>query len=293
MPIDAHTRLVTLLGYPVSHSLSPLIHNTAFQHDGLNLCYVATPVRPTDLPQAIAGLRALQFVGANVTLPHKQAVLPLLDALSPEAEAVGAVNTIVQRQTDQTSILYGDNTDVAGFLAPLSPFLDILQGEEAVVLGAGGAARAAVYALLTQVRPKALHIAVRRTASGETLAQDLAAFDLHTALSVVPLTEAEPAVRNSRLVVNATPVGMHPRASASPWPEANCFTSEHVVYDLIYNPRRTRLLDEAAHRGAHILGGLPMFIAQADAAYRHWTGHAMPVEPVRHALEAHFTSSGA
>lgn len=289
MPVDAHTRLITLLGYPVSHSLSPLIHNTAFRHDGLNLCYVATPVRPADLPRAVDGLRALQFVGANVTLPHKQAVLPLLDTVSAEARAVGAVNTIVQRTTGQDASLHGDNTDVAGFLTPLQPHLEALPGTTALVLGAGGAARAAVYALLTHLRPATLYLAVRRPEAGAALARDLAAFDTRSALTVVPLSEAQDALRRSRLVVNATPVGMHPHAAQTPWPAA-AFTPDHLVYDLIYNPPHTRLLHDAARQGAKTLGGLPMFIGQAAAAYRHWTHRPLPEAPVRAALAAHFAN---
>ena len=123
MLLDAHTQPVALLGYPVGHSRSPLIHNTAFRAQGLNYVYLALPVAPRDLDTAVGGLRALRFRGANVTIPHKESVLLLMDALSPQAAAVGAVNTIVCRpaEPEGTVTLYGDNTDVAGFLAPLTP----------------------------------------------------------------------------------------------------------------------------------------------------------------------------
>ena len=280
---DAETRLVGLLGYPVAHSLSPLIHNTAFRAQGLNNRYIALPVAPDDVPEAVAGLKALGFLGSNVTIPHKQAVLPLMDHLSAEAQAVGAVNTIVCRRAAAVT-LYGDNTDVAGFLKPLDPFADALHGVPMLIFGAGGAARAAAYALLSTFAPPSLTLAARTPARAERLVHDLASYDPGGVLRVAPLAEAGPAVRAARLLVNATPVGMLPHTDATPWPEATDFSDGQIVYDLLYKPEQTRLLREAAARGAHTLGGLPMLILQAAASYIQWTGRAMPVDRVREAL---------
>ena len=282
--IDAQTRMATLIGHPVEHSLSPLIHNTAFRKQGVNAVYVATPVRPEAVGDAVKGLRALHFLGANVTLPHKQAVMPFLDAVSDRARAVGAVNTIICDDAHGRVGLRGDNTDVEGFLAPLEARADALNGAEMTVLGAGGAARAVVYGLLDRFQPSRLHLAARRPEQAGHLADDLAEHDDRSALHPVALGDAGTGIRASRLVVNATPVGMEPNDTATPWPEANDFGEGQIVYDLVYSPRETRLLREAADRGADVVGGLAMLIGQAAAAYRQWTGHDMPVEAVRDAL---------
>ncbi|NBB74991.1 MAG: shikimate dehydrogenase [Bacteroidetes bacterium] len=288
MPIDAETQLVTLLGDPVEHSLSPLLHNTAFAAQEINAAYVATRVAVDDLPAAVEGLRAMRFLGANVTIPHKQAVQRLLDDVTPRAEAVGAVNTIVcEAPPDGPPRLRGDNTDVTGFLAPLQPHADRLQDAEVLLFGAGGAARAVVYALLTEHAPSRLTLAVRTPSKAEPLVLDMMAHAAAAQLEVVPIDEAGPALRASTLVVNATPLGMHPDVDRTPWPDADDFAEAQIVYDLVYNPTTTRLLREAEARGATPIGGLDMLIGQAAAAYAQWTDCPMPEATVRQALHAH------
>lgn len=285
--IDAKTKLVALLGYPVEHSRSPLIHNTAFRAQGLNWAYVALPVAPGQVPAAVEGLKALGFAGANVTIPHKQAVLPCVDVLSPRAAAVGAVNLLVcRRDEDGRVVLHGDNTDIAGFLAPLSSYGPQLEGAPMLIFGAGGAARAVAYALLSTFRPQVLYLAVRDPEKAGALARDLAPYDERQVLRVVALGEAEEAVRSSRLLVNATPLGMHPHEDGTPWEDAAAFSAGQIVYDLVYIPEETRLLREAAARGAMPVGGLDMLVAQAAEAYLQWTGSAMPTDVVRAALRA-------
>lgn len=282
--IDARTRLVTLLGYPLSHSLSPMIHNTAFQAQGVPMAYLCLPTPPEDLADVLNGLRAARFVGSNVTIPHKQAVFRLVDELSNRARAVGAVNTIVARPAEGGGrpLLYGDNTDIAGFLAPLAAYLEDLRGAGICVLGAGGSARAVVYAALTELAPSRLWIVARDLSRAEALARDMAPFDARGVVQVCGFEQAE-AVRSSRLVVNTTPLGMAPHTEASPWP-ADDFTAEHFCYDLVYNPIRTRFLVDASARGARVIGGLDMLIEQAAAAYVQWTGQEMPRIVVREAL---------
>lgn len=288
MHIDAQTQLVTLFGDPVAYSLSPLIHNTAFQAQDVNAVYVTTRVEDADLPAAVEGLRAMHFLGANVTSPHKEAIRPLLDAVSPRAEAVGAVNTIVSRsQEDGRLTLQGDNTDVSGFLEPLQPHDDRLASSEMLIFGAGGAARAVIYALLTEYAPTRLTLAVRTPAKAEPVARDFSDYDANHALQVVPMNEAGAALRASTLIVNATPLGMHPNPDSTPWPDADDFSAEQIVYDLVYSPRMTRLLREAQAQGATTIGGLDMLIGQAAAAYFQWTGRSMPMETVREALQQH------
>jgi shikimate dehydrogenase len=276
---DAHTRLALLLGDPVAHSLSPLIHNTAFRALGIDAVYLAARVAPDAVADAVAGLRALDVLGANVTIPHKRTVLPFLDVLTPEAEAIGAVNTITRLDD---GALRGDNTDAAGFLSALDA--DALRGADALVFGSGGAARAVVHALLTALRPGSLTIAARTPAHAEALARRSAPLDARAVLRVVPLAEAGAAVRRSRLVVNATPLGMHPHEDATVWPTARDFGSEQTVYDLVYAPTETRLLHDAASRGAQTADGLAMLIGQAAAAFEQWTDRPMPLGAVRATL---------
>jgi shikimate dehydrogenase len=282
--VDATTRLVALIGDPVEHSLSPLIHNAAFQAQQLNFIYVALRVDVVDIATAIAGLRTLGFLGANVTAPHKQSVIPELDRLTEQASRIGAVNTIVARDVGGRVELEGDNTDVPGFLAPLVAHRARLEGASMTILGSGGAARAVAYALLTTYNPHSLTLAVRSPARGESLASDLVPFDGTSALRVVPIRESRDAVRRSRLLVNTTPLGTHPDVQQTPWKDYDAIGAGHIVYDLVYNPHYTRLLQDAAGRGATTIGGLDMLIAQAAAAYVRWTGTKMPTRIVREAL---------
>lgn len=279
----AATRLAVLLGDPVAHSRSPRIHNAAFRALGLDAVYLACRVAPAYLPAAVAGLKALGALGASVTIPHKEAVAPLLDRLAPTAASVGAVNTLV---FEDDGAVRGENTDVEGFLQPLRPHDDRLHGAAMTVLGAGGAARAAAYALLSVFEPTRLTVAARRPDQARRLSAALAPHDPFDALWPASFAEAGAAVRESALVVNATPVGMAPDAGRTPWPEASDFHAGQLVYDLVYAPAETRLLREAAARGAVPLGGLAMLVGQAAAAFRLWTGRDLPLDAVWAALAA-------
>ncbi len=283
MPIDAETQVVTLLGHPVEHSRSPAIHNTAFRAQGVNAVYVATPVRPDALQAGVEGLRALQFLGANVTVPHKEAVRPLLDDVSARAAAVGAVNTIVR----DGDTLHGDNTDVEGFLTPLGERVgDALEEAPMLIFGAGGAARAVAYGLLDRYTPERLTLAARRPEQAEALAADLDGYDPQDALRVSTFDDATRAVRRSRLLVNATPLGMAPDTEQTPWPDADDLGPDHVAYDLVYTPEETRFLQDAAAQSATTIGGLDMLVEQAAAAYRQWTGREMPTDAVYDVLRS-------
>ena len=284
MTITARTQLVTLLGHPVEHSRSPTIHNAAFQAQGVNAVYVATPVHPEAIGDAVAGLRAMQVLGANVTIPHKQTVMPHLDALTERAHALGAVNTIVRERDGKTLRLRGDNTDGAGFLRPLAPHADALLNGEAVVFGAGGAARAVVHALLDRLAPSRLTVVARRPAQAEALAEAMAPFDANDGLRTRTFETAQPAVKAAHLLVNATPLGMVPDVERTPWPEARDFSEGQIAYDLVYNPAETRFLQDAAARGATPIGGWGMLIGQAAVAYSQWTGRDFPHDAVAKAL---------
>jgi shikimate dehydrogenase len=286
--LDASTRLVTLLGHPVEHSRSPQIHNTAFRAQGVNAAYVATPVRPDALGAAVDGLRALHFLGANVTTPHKEAVRDAVDAVTERADAVGAVNTLVREETDAgTDRLRGDNTDVEGFLTPLNEAVgDALNGAPMVVFGAGGAARAVVYGLLAQHAPERLTLVARRPEQAEALAADFAAHDRTDALRVTTFDAAGDAVRAARLLVNATPLGMAPETDGTPWPNAEDFSPDQAAYDLVYAPEETRFLRDAAAQGATPIGGLDMLVEQAAASYVQWTDREMPRAAVYETLRS-------
>lgn len=261
--VSGQTRITGVFGWPVAHSLSPVMHNTAFADLGLDWCYVPFAVAPDSLPQAVAAIRALGIHGVNVTVPHKQAVIPLLDQLTPEAKAIGAVNTILTTEAG----LLGHNTDAAGFKRSLLQANFEVRGKRALVLGAGGAARAVVYALLREgasitllnrTPERAVNLA--KSVTGDITA---GALDLATVQSWAD---------KSQLVVNTTSVGMWPLVDASPWPESVPFPGDALLYDLVYNPRRTRLVNQALQAGARYIDGLWMLVHQGAEAFNLWTG---------------------
>lgn len=274
--INAATRMVAVLGYPVRHSKSPLIHNASFQAQGLNFAYCAAEVHPDRIRDAVLGLQALGFAGANVTIPHKEAVVALMDELSSTAQATRAVNTIVCRtREDGSGYLFGDNTDVAGFMAPLHAFADELRGEHLVIFGAGGATRAVVYGLLRDLEPASLTLLVRNQGKAAQVLKRLEAFDPHRVLRLESFDSGAETVQKARLVVNGTPLGMAPHTDATPWPNTGHFGTHTIGYDLVYNPKHTRFLQEIAARGGQIITGEQMFLGQAAAAYTLWTGQTM------------------
>lgn len=282
----ASTTLVGLIGWPVSHSASPAMHNAAFAERGLDWCYVPLPVAPEPAERvgdAVRGLRALGMRGANVTVPHKQAVMAHLDSLEPAARAIGAVNTIL---VDSTGRLVGDNTDAAGFAADLRSLGVDVRGADTLVLGAGGSARAVVYALARN-GARRVTIANRTPARAAELATSLQALFSECHIEAAP-SGAVGEVAAAELIVNCTSLGMTPNVAGSPWPDGVSFHAGQTVYDLVYNPRETRLLRDAAVQGARPLGGLGMLIHQAALAFERWTGMDAPIEVMRSAALAHF-----
>ena len=277
--VHPENRMCVLIGHPVSHSLSPVIHSAAYRELDLDWHYAVMDVLESDLDAVLGTIDSDRLVGANVTIPYKQAVFERVDVLTDTAQAVGAVNTLYRRN-DQ---LVGHNTDVAGFIQPLGE----LSGrrwtdERALVLGAGGAARAVAHALTRVLKFKNVAVTARREATARAI----------PGVSVVDWNERARAAADVDLIVNTTPVGMAPNGDASPLPDDLGFSTNQIVYDLIYAPERTRLLDAAAAHGATIIGGLPMLIGQAAEAFRIWTGRDMPIETVKKALIAHQAASG-
>jgi len=268
--IGASTRIVALLGDPVGHSLSPLLHNAAFAEQGLDLVYLACAVEVERLGAAMDGLWALGARGANVTIPHKRGALMHAVEATPTARALGAANTLVRTESGWQA----DNTDVAGYLAPLEPHRQRLAGAPVVVFGAGGAARAVAYGSSIGLGAAAVTVVARRPAQAEALAADLDAATGGTELRVSTPGDAADHVREASLVVNATPLGMGD--GRTPWPVASDFREGQIVYDLVYRPARTPLLQIAGSQGATSIGGLPMLLGQAADAYRQWTGRDFP-----------------
>jgi shikimate dehydrogenase len=260
------TRLAGLLGWPLAYTLSPAIHNAAFRARGLDWIYLPFPVRPDRLRDAVGGLRALGALGANVTMPHKESIVGLLDDVSADVRALGAVNT-VQRVGDR---LVGHNTDVEGFREFLIGDAGVeVAGKRALVLGAGGAARAVARALCEL---DAMEIAV--AARQEERARTLVRAGGDERLRPVEWGMAEAVMRGADIVVNATPLGAQGE-KLFPDPRLRAGV---VVVDLVYHPPTTPLIEQARAAGAHAWGGLGMLIRQAAASFRLWTGQAAPLE---------------
>jgi shikimate dehydrogenase len=277
--IDGHTKLSGLIGWPVDHSLSFKMQNAAFAALKLNWRYLPLPVEPSRIAEAIYGLRALGFYGANVTAPHKQSVIPFVDRLSPEARKIGAVNTIT---VEGQRYLVGHNTDSIGFI-------DCLRGngfdpkqKQATVVGAGGAARAAVYALIAS-EAKSITILSRNPAQADELALFFGDSRLQT--GILSRHEIISSAEGSDLLVNATPVGMLAHVDCSIWPDDVPIPSHVTVLDLVYNPRNTRLLHQALDAGAKAISGLEMLLFQGAASFALWTEGKPPIEAMRKALE--------
>lgn len=268
-----------VFGYPVHHSLSPGMHNAAFRELGLDYIYVPFNVHPDRLESAVSGVRALGFVGVNLTIPHKEPVIRFLDWVSPEAAAIGSVNTI----HNLDGKLKGYSTDGEGLLRSLEAEGKSADGSRAVVLGAGGSARAVAHALATHASDVAV---VNRTASRAVdLAVELNAALGSQCIRPIPLesAEARDVVAEADLLVNCTSVGMEPNADAQPVP-SDWLHDRLFVYDLVYNPSRTRLLAAAEAAGGRGASGVKMLVFQGAIAFEIWTGRTPPVQTMERAV---------
>ncbi|MBN8656175.1 MAG: shikimate dehydrogenase [Anaerolineae bacterium] len=268
-----------LIGYPLGHSLSPKIHTAALQASGLEGNYSLFPIHPDDkkgLNNLLARVRSGEIHGLNVTIPHKQNVIEFMDELTPTAKAIGAVNTIYMRADK----LIGDNTDAPGFLSDLKRGSNssFSTPHSALVLGAGGSARAVVYALVNDGWN--VTIAARRLEQAKQLAQSFPNYQL----LITNLDDLQPLTFD--LIVNTTPLGMTPNIETSPLPENIILSKNTFVYDLVYNPRETKLVRDARAQGLNASTGLGMLIEQAALAFEKWTGHNPPREVLFEAVGA-------
>jgi len=270
--IDGTTRLVGLLGYPVAHSLSPYIHNHAFRSLSLPFAYVPIDVKPEGLADAVAALKSLSFAGANVTIPHKQAVVKLCDEVSQLSKLTGTVNTVYFRD----GRLCGTTTDAEGFYRALAWMKHDARGGRIVILGNGGVARTLAFALAHDRLPESLTIAGRNEQKASALARDVRdGTGLHAASATLDSAGLSRYLAECTLVVNCTSVGMHPDVDASPL-DGKDLHKGMTVFDTVYNPAQTRLLLHARKAGCVCQNGLRMLLYQALASFKYWTGVDAP-----------------
>lgn len=275
-----------ILGWPVEHSRSPALHSAAFRARGLEATYVCFPVHPDDVADAVRGLKALGVRGANVTVPHKEAVMRYLDGVTPEARAIGAVNTIV-REVDR---LIGHNTDAPGLARSLDDAGVELAGTRALVIGAGGAARASVVGLASR---GAIHVAIaaRRREQAEALVADLTPVCGTTTLHAADLSRAtlDEVLPETNLLVQSTSATLASSPDASGFAAGlaiELLPAHATVVDLVYRPRVTTVLARAQERGLKIVDGLGMLLHQGALAFELWTHMPAPLDVMRAALEA-------
>jgi shikimate dehydrogenase len=271
--INGHTKIYGILGRPVTHSLSPAMHNAAFRELGINAVYVPFPV--TDLPQAVAGLRGLDIAGASVTIPFKEEIIPLIDELDPQAARMGAVNTVINRE----GRLFGYNTDWRGAVTALKT-QTIITGEHFLLLGAGGAARAIAFGILEN--GGSVTLTDLDAPRAEALVRELA-------VEAIPLNALEQCPAS--ILINATPVGMAPDLEGLPL-DPDLLGRFTLVMDIVYRPLLTRLLREAQAHGSRTIDGLQMLIHQATAQFELWTGQAAPLETMSQAAYAALEEEG-
>lgn len=282
--ITGKTGLLGVIGNPIAHTLSPAMHNAALEQLGADYVYVAFPVAADQLEAAIEGFAAVGVRGFSVTIPHKQAIMPLLTEISPPAQAVGAVNTVWRTEQGWA----GTNTDVIGFLAPLQSLNRDWTEAKTVVLGNGGAARAVV-AACAQLGMQAIQVVGR---SPEKLAAFEASWQtspLRPSLTVHDWEALAELLPQADLLINTTPIGMHPQVEASPLTRElmGRVKAGAIAYDLIYTPSPTRFLTLAAQRGLIPIDGLEMLVQQGAAALEIWLQQTAPVDTMRQALKQH------
>jgi shikimate dehydrogenase len=270
-----------VIGFPIGHSLSPLMHNTAFQILGLDHRYESIEVSPEALKEQAGLFRRNDWGGFNVTAPHKEAIIPLIDDIDSEARAIGSVNTVVNSRGS----LIGYNTDIIGIERSLRPYGASIDGNACLILGAGGAARSVAHVLTHNFKPHAITFWTLFPEQAHALVKSLKTNEVPFHVAEYSGEALEEALRLCTLVVNATTVGMYPKVLESPVRDQQLLTSHHIVFDLVYRPLRTRLLAQAEAAGATIIGGLTMFIHQGAAAFQLWLGREMPAERIRSVLE--------
>ena len=283
--ITGKTKLLGIIGDPVEHSLSPVMHNAAIANLALDYIYVPFPVKQGDLAQAIAGFSATGIVGFNITIPHKQAIIPLLTEISDDAANIGAVNTVWRTELGWK----GTNTDAAGFIAPLKTLSRDWTQMTPVILGNGGAARA-VIAGLSNLGCQEIHVVGRNPDKLARFYQSWShAKEITSRLKIHNWDNLKSLIPAADLLVNTTPVGMSPHVDASPVEPAlmDRLKPNAISYDLIYTPNPTQFLKLAQEREATAIDGLEMLLQQGVAALEIWLQRSVPVDVMRDSLKKH------
>lgn len=283
--ISGKTKLTGFFAKPASHSLSPLMHNLAFSHWGIDAVYLAFEVDQTNLRQAVESIRTLDMLGVNVSMPNKTAVLAYLDQLSPEAELIGAVNTIVH----QEQRLIGYNTDGMGFVRSVNETGHPIKNQKIVVLGAGGAAKAIVVQMALEGAQE-ITIYKRLNATFLPLKEYFVKVSEKAGCPIRLHDYADESqlaldLSQANLLINATDIGMGSKKDQLPIADVKLLHSQLAVFDLIYSPSETRLIQEAKKMGIKAYNGLGMLIHQGAIAFELWTHREMPVQNIREQLE--------
>ncbi len=279
----SYKNVTGVIGHPIRHSFSPLMHNTAFKILGLDFVYIPFDVFPENLHDALKGMIALNIKGFNVTLPHKEKILQYLNDVTDEANIIGAINTVVNND----GILIGHNTDVDGVIASLKEFKSEITGQEVSIIGCGGAARSVIYALINHFKVSKINLINRTLDRAESVKDYYAEKMLFENFEVFELMppDLNDVLKRSKLVVNATSVGMFPETDDSPLVTSDGFNDEQIVFDLIYNPLNTKFLELANNAGARTINGLKMFVHQGSKSFELWTNQKMPLQEITRTLE--------
>lgn len=283
-----NTQVIGLIGHPVKQSYSPFIHNIAINLKNIDYIYLPFDIPSQNLKSALSAMTALSFKGLNVTIPHKETAIPFMNNLSEEVKIIGSLNTIVNDQGK----LVGYNTDVFGIVETLQPFYNEISGSQVVLVGAGGSARAVIYALIRHFKPKRIYIINRNERRAETLKEYFSEKMKFSAIKTKELLppSAYEIMKDSKLIINATPVGMAPNENDSITTSRDIFSESQIIFDLVYNPQNTLLLKTAAISRAKTLNGLAMLINQAAKSFELWTGIDFPREDVQKSLHLYLNN---
>ncbi len=276
--INNNTKIVGVIGHPIKHTLSPVMHNYAYNKLNLDYVYLPFDISLIGLQDSLKGMLALGIKGFNVTLPHKERIMEYMDELSDSAKIVGAVNTVV----NDNGKLLGYNTDVTGIMKTLEEYKDDLKGATVSVLGAGGAARSAIYTLINHFNVKKINIINRTVEKAESLKDYFSSkmlFNRIKTFELIPPDVTE-ILAKSKLIINTSSVGMSPDEDDSPTTIPESFNKKQIVFDIIYNPENTRFLELAKEQGALTINGLRMFVEQGARSFELWTNEPMPTDQI-------------
>jgi len=276
--INHETKIVGIIGHPVKHSYSPMMHNLTFSLQDLNYVYLPFDIPTSNLKEALKSFNTLGIKGLNVTLPHKEKIIQYLDHVSEAAAAVGAVNTVV----NESGLLHGYNTDVQGIVETLNPYKNEIAKSTVTVIGAGGAARSVIFALLRNFKVEKINI-INRTGERSDSIKDYFNDKMHfrniETHELMPIENVQ-VFKSSKLIVNTTSVGLYPNVEETPTDISDSFDKSQIVFDLIYNPIKTKFIKLAESKGATTLNGLKMFVVQGARSFEYWTGKTMDTKKV-------------